>query len=162
MADDEFPWDQWLYAARSTAVSQSLPDLYATLDAQIAERNPKCVASGRCCRFDSYQHRLYVTGLELAWVVVNAPNEPIIQVEDHVTVDGCPYQSNGLCAIREWRPMGCRIFFCDPDAQAWENEVYEAFLTQLRSMHDSHNVPYRYVEWRYGLTQARYRLISER
>src|ERR1035441_8533911 len=41
-------------------------DIYARLQVEIDHRKPACVASGKCCHFEAYGHRLYVTTLELA------------------------------------------------------------------------------------------------
>jgi hypothetical protein len=41
--------------------------------------------------------------------------------------------------------------YCDPTAQAWQNEVYERLHGELRRLHDVLGVPYYYVEWRQGL-----------
>jgi hypothetical protein len=41
-------------------------NIYARLQTEIDRRKPICVASGKCCYFESYGHRLYVTTLELA------------------------------------------------------------------------------------------------
>jgi hypothetical protein len=66
---------------------------------------------------------------------------------------GCPYQVEGLCTAREARPLGCRIYFCDETAQAWQEEVYERYHAQLKEVHARFGVPYRYVEWRVGLRE---------
>ena len=77
-------------------------------------------------------------------------NEPI-----GVEADGtCPFQVNGLCGIRDIRPMGCRVFFCQQGTEDWQREVYERYLGEVRKLHDEHNVPYRYLEWRAALTSA--------
>jgi Fe-S-cluster containining protein len=61
------PWPVWRDAAARTEIDRAIRGLYADLDAAVAERGPLCNASGRCCDFDAYGHRLYVTGLEIAW-----------------------------------------------------------------------------------------------
>ena len=52
------------------------------------------------------------------------------------------------------RPLGCRAFFCQADTDSWQHELYERSLTDLRRLHGEHDLPYRYMEWRYGLVQA--------
>src|SRR5688572_16070154 len=44
---------------------------------------------------------------------------------------GCPYQVDGLCTARNARPLGCRLYFCDENAQSWQNEVYEKYHARL-------------------------------
>lgn len=73
MPDD--PADLWTTlraAATDPAVHADLVALYDQLDRAVAQRGPTCWASGECCRFDSYGHRLYVTALEIAWCLQQA------------------------------------------------------------------------------------------
>ncbi len=65
-------WRAWAEAVRRPTVEGELRRLYADLDAAVTTRGPTCWASGRCCRFDEYGHRLYVTGLEVAWFLARA------------------------------------------------------------------------------------------
>lgn len=60
---------RWIEAARDARVCAALESVYASIGEAIAERRPLCEASGRCCRFDAYEHRLYVTGLEAAYTL---------------------------------------------------------------------------------------------
>ena len=61
---------------------------------------------------------------------------------------GCPFQVDRLCSVHAIRPFGCRIFFCDPTSQQWQNERYELFHAELKRLHEGLGVPYFYVEWR--------------
>jgi len=70
-------------------------------------------------------------------------------------MDGCPFQVNGMCSVHPLRPLGCRVYFCDPDAQDWQEPVYERFLNELRQLHERSGLEYRYLEWRAGLSEAR-------
>src|SRR5206468_3643612 len=42
-------------------VRSALESLYASVQIEIDTRRPRCDISGRCCRFESFGHRLYVT-----------------------------------------------------------------------------------------------------
>jgi len=73
-------WTTWNDAAQTEAIGRAIASLYADLDQAVrdAPQNgphgpPRCNASGRCCKFDTYGHRLYVTGLEIAWFLRRAP-----------------------------------------------------------------------------------------
>ncbi len=145
----------------------ALTDLYQRIDADVASRNPVCELSGRCCNFDVYGHRLYVTGLEIAWFLHHAPPPPARPRADHPTAtanspqpppEGCPYQCGKICSVHTLRPLGCRLFFCDPAAEAWLNDVHEHYLAELRRLHDTHHIPYAYMEWRAGLAAASTRI----
>ena len=45
----------------------AVAEVLAQADADVAARRPVCRASGRCCHFEEYGHRLYVTAAELAY-----------------------------------------------------------------------------------------------
>ena len=161
-------WPTWFDAAGQPPIDQAISDLYQRLNGEIGARQPVCNQSGSCCRFESYGHRLYVTGLEIARFVLQSQARGLgsatIQVESdrswplHVIQasreDACVYQIDGLCSAHEIRPMGCRLFFCDPAAQDWQQAVYESYLTELKVMHKRMAIPYGYMEWRAGLAEA--------
>ena len=107
----------------------------------------RLAVSGRCCRFEEYGHRLYVTTLELA-AFVAAMGERSDGAWDGT---GCPYQRSKLCTVHAIRPFGCRMFFCDATSTQWQNDAYERFHARLKALHAELNVPYFYVEWRAAL-----------
>jgi Fe-S-cluster containining protein len=139
-------------AARRVEAREAVEGVYRDVAAAVAERRPLCVISGRCCRFEEYGHRLYVTTLELAAFVHayerGASGTPLNVVWDGT---GCPFQVSKLCGVHLIRPFGCRIYFCDATSTAWQQEAYEAFHGQLKRLHESLGVPYFYVEWRSAL-----------
>lgn len=143
--------EAWLRAARDPQVSGELELVYAALARESARRRPVCTASGRCCRFEAWGHRLYTTGLEAAFTLVSidpalVPDER--GVADAVARGGCPFQPATLCEVHEHRPLGCRVYYCDPTAQDWQQALSERMLREVRAIHDRHGVPYRYAEWR--------------
>jgi len=60
---------RWLAAASEAPVRSALEAIFDSIGEAIAARRPRCEASGRCCRFEAYAHRLYVTGLEAAYTL---------------------------------------------------------------------------------------------
>ncbi len=150
--------------------------LYQGLDAEIDFHKPRCVASGRCCHFEAYGHRLYATRLELEYFRTvemtppvqpagaepppeaqkQAPNHtsnfplPLLTDSGEIT-PGCPWQVNELCTARTGRPLGCRIYFCDRASTHWQNNAYERYHRLLKILHDKAGLPYAYMEWRSGL-----------
>ena len=116
---------------------------YAEVDRAVAAHRPRCQNRGACCRFDSFGHSLYVTTSELAFFVAGNRHRrrPVGSRQT------CPYQRDGLCDAREHRPLGCRIFFCDPDAQSWQPDEYESHLRALKQIGADFDQEYRYVEW---------------
>lgn len=160
----------WVSAVANPDVVSELEGVYASISRAVAERGPACWASGRCCNFDRAGHRLYVTGLEAAYTVTRmsfsssqrdgaggwvqvppeAPSNTVSlqQIADARTTGGCPYQVKNLCGVHAVRPLGCRVYFCDRSAQAWQEDLSESELARVRAIHDRFRLEYRYGEWR--------------
>lgn len=143
---------QWLAAAHRPEIDNQLQAIYQLIADQVAARAPVCVASGRCCNFESYGHRLYVTGLEAAWCVNQLTSEhPSLtpqSVQDALQRGGCPFQVGTLCGAHTIKPVGCRTYYCDPTAQQWQEELTERTHAMVKALHTAAGVPYRYMEWR--------------
>jgi len=115
--------------------------LYADADRDVAAAGPVCVASGRCCRFKEYGHTLFVSNLEADVLLASAPAyDP-----DAVTADFCPFQKGNLCTAREPRPLGCRVYYCDPAYQERQHEISEHYLARLKRLADEHGVAWLYA-----------------
>jgi Fe-S-cluster containining protein len=125
--------------------------LYKELADAVAERRPVCTASGRCCRFEAYGHRMYVSTIELAKFVEDLEAAGESPGNPSWDGTGCPFQIDGLCGVHQLRPLGCRTFYCDPSSPEWQNALYERHHTELRALHHQLGVPYQYVEWREAL-----------
>ena len=115
-------------------------EVYAAADAAVAAANPRCDASGRCCRFTEYGHTLFISHFEAEILLESAP-----RFEQPASRDGCPFQINGLCTARESRPLGCRIYFCDPSFADRMVEITEASIARLKAIADEHG-----GEWLYA------------
>src|SRR5262245_11569089 len=113
--------------------------LYQEADADIQAAGPVCVASGRCCRFKEYGHVLFLSNLEADVLLNQAPPYQL-----PVTGDFCPFQKENLCMAREPRPLGCRIYYCDPTYQQSMHALTEKYLRRMKDLADAHG-----VEWRY-------------
>ena len=132
--------------ATDPQVVTSIRAIYAEFEVERQARQPQCDASGRCCRFEEYGHRLFVSTAELAAFVAALPPSP--PAWDGT---GCPYQVEGLCTAREGRPFGCRVYFCDSSSKDWQTTQYERFHAAIRELHERLGVPYVYAEWREAL-----------
>jgi hypothetical protein len=115
-------------------------EVYATADAAVAEAAPRCETSGRCCRFAEYGHTLFLSHFEAEILLETAP-----PYEKPVGRDGCPFQVNNLCTARAERPLGCRIYFCDPNYEETGNRITEAALTRLKKLADEAGTGWRYA-----------------
>jgi hypothetical protein len=132
-------------AAARPDVAAAVADVYARVSTAVDARRPVCVASGRCCHFDAYGHDLFVTTLEVAAFVTQLRARPI------ANPGSCPFQVGKLCGVHAIRPFGCRLFYCDPTAQQWQQNLYEQLHADLRRLHETLGVDYFYVEWRNAL-----------
>lgn len=170
----------WMDAVRRADVRAGLEAVYARASAEIAKRGPACWASGRCCNFDKAGHRLYVTGLEAAYTLLRLPEVAaegerqhaaagqgalsitafgearlrLLVLEDAKQRGGCPFQVRNLCGVHAIKPLGCRVYFCDQSAQAWQQDLSEHLITDIKSLHDTHGLEYRYGEWRAMLEEV--------
>jgi Fe-S-cluster containining protein len=150
-------------AAARSDVRDAVARVYGDLQTEIDVRRPVCSASGKCCRFDEYGHRLYVSTIELAAFVAGLPvavgqspaegrSLPVLATgQSRPSTASCPFQVDNLCSVHAIRPFGCRMFFCDATATQWQNERYEQFHAELKRLHEVLDVPYFYVEWRQAL-----------
>jgi Fe-S-cluster containining protein len=138
-------------ASQREEVAAAVHEIYDRVTAEIDRRRPTCLVSGRCCRFEEYGHRLYVTTLELATFLHDlGPDRPPVKT----LASGCPFQTGKLCTVHTIRPFGCRMFFCDSTSTEWQNAAYERFHAELKELHEKLNVPYAYIEWREALVGA--------
>jgi Fe-S-cluster containining protein len=124
----------------SEELRRQVLELYCEVDAAVAAAGPVCVASGRCCRFKEYGHVLYLSNLE-AEVLLNAAPA----YETPVTPDYCPFQKGNLCTAREPRPLGCRVYYCDPKYQETGNQISEMYLRRLKELAEANGIEYLYA-----------------
>jgi hypothetical protein len=115
-------------------------EIYREADREVAAAGPVCIASGRCCRFQEYGHVLYLSSLEADVLLKGAP-----PYRPPVSEAFCPFQKEKLCTAREPRPLGCRVYFCDPAYQDTMKEITEKYLVRLKELARKHG-----VEWRYA------------
>src|SRR5436305_1570187 len=124
-------------------------EIYREADAAVAAAGPVCVASGRCCRFKEYGHTLFLSGLEAEVLLEAAP-----PYERPVSADFCPFQKDNLCTAREPRPLGCRVYFCDPAYEDTGPAISEKYLRQLKDLADELGTGWHYAPLHHFLNAA--------
>jgi len=130
---------------------ERIAEIYKWLDSQPGGNTRMtgfCRACGKCCDFDRFDHRLYVTTPEIMYLAARLGTQGIRPMVDNK----CPYNVGAKCTIRNARFAGCRIFFCkgDKDFQsALSNQAIEKF----KSICEELRVPYRYVELKTALNK---------
>jgi hypothetical protein len=114
--------------------------LYAEVDREIAAAGPVCVATGRCCRFKEYGHILFLSSLEAEVLLHSAPPYDI-----PVTPDFCPFQKENLCTARDPRPLGCRVYYCDPAYQETGSAIMEKYTRRLKQLTEDEGLTWCYA-----------------
>lgn len=120
------------------AALAELHGAYAELEARLGELGVECSACGRCCDFARNGYRLYASHLERAALREGAG-------PPRLAPDGsCGFLVLGRCLAHSHRPLGCRVFFCDPAHKPREPELCEEFLARLRAITDRYGLPWDY------------------
>jgi Fe-S-cluster containining protein len=101
----------------------------------------KCEACGKCCDFEKYDHRLFVTGPEMLYLSAKLHGKKI-----KLTQKGrCPFNIEGKCTIYKYRFAGCRIFCCNGDTD-FQSQLSESALDIFKSICVEFKIPYSYTE----------------
>jgi hypothetical protein len=119
-----------------------LRTLYTELDREVAAIGPVCELSGRCCRFLEYGHTLFVSIAEVGYLLelAPAPARPLDQGAS------CPWQdSRGHCTARDARPLGCRIYYCDPTFQDDAHRLSEQFIARMKTLSSNYGISWNYA-----------------
>jgi Fe-S-cluster containining protein len=119
-------------------------DIYTWLDEQIRDNEKlsgRCNVCGKCCDFEGFDHRLFVTPPELMYLATNIGAENIKSMQGVC----CPYQANGKCSIYKYRFAGCRIFCCNGDMD-FQSRLSESVLKMFKSVCGEFQIPYRYSD----------------
>jgi hypothetical protein len=125
--------------------------IYDELDAEIRRLGPRCEISGRCCRFEEYGHTLFLSAPEAALLLAEAP-PPSRPLDDG---SSCPWQDDrGRCTARDARPLGCRIYHCDPTFQDAMPALGETYVARLKRLVDRRGLPWDYAPLHRHLRRA--------
>ncbi|GEM_PF-823943 len=134
-----------------SAIRADLIALYEALDRELARIGPRCEISGRCCRFAQYGHMLFLSTVEAEYLAEAPPPGDVARSSQQ-----CPYQQGVLCTARERRPLGCRVFFCDPAYAPFMQEIAERYTRALKAIVAKHG-----REWCYGPLPAILKTVLE-
>ena len=138
-------------------VLADVESVYADADEAVSRRQPVCNLGGRCCRFAEFGHCLFVTTPELIHFVSRyrtrpaAPDSPLGRAMASLPCTdrglACPLQVDDLCSVYAIRPLGCRVFFCEPGSDQWGCLLLERLHGRMKKICQTRSVPYAYVEW---------------
>lgn len=117
-----------------------LETLYQHLEKELTVLNPGCDGCGNCCNFSAFDHVLYASSIEVGLIARN------VEIPDfNVTENICPFLKDNQCSIRDFRTLGCRIFYCSPAYKQILCEMYEKYYHMIKVLSLKHNVPWRYL-----------------
>ena len=123
---------------------QEVADIYSWIDKQLGLHSDLagwCDACGKCCDFDAYDHRLYISPPELMYLAASLDVEKLRPM----TTSRCPYNIDGKCSVYEYRFAGCRIFCCKADAD-FQSYLTEEALKKLKSLCTKLRISYCYKD----------------
>ena len=130
---------------KAAAITNSVAGIYSRLDSEI-DTEQACDACGKCCDFESFGHKLFITTPEIIYFTSKINPENL----KPMTTDICPYNTLGKCTIYEHRFASCRIFNCKTDTEA-QNTLTEDTLKELKDLCSTF-IPYRYVDLKTALS----------
>lgn len=138
-------------SGRNERLCKKVAEIYDWLEAQITDNNieNQCSVCGKCCDFESYDHRLFVTGPELMYLTEHLGQENIKPMPN----GKCPYNIEGKCTVYDYRFASCRIFSCTGD-EDFQSELSESTLQRLKSLCEEFKIPYRYKELAFALNES--------
>jgi len=122
------------------SLARDILDIYATLDEEIARVGPTCRACGECCDFHKQGYTLFATSAEVALVTTHVPRPE--RWPDEIL---CPFQDAPQCSNRDYRPLGCRTYFCDPKLGSAGAVLYGRYHDRLKAVIERHGHEYRYA-----------------
>ncbi|MHC4122867.1 MAG: YkgJ family cysteine cluster protein [Planctomycetota bacterium] len=123
---------------------KKVADIYQWLDSRISrytDTADDCRACGRCCDFEKFDHRLFVTTAELIYLKEKLGGENIRLMPTGI----CPYNIEGKCDIYEHRFVGCRIFYCKADKN-FQSSLSESALGRLKLLCTEFEIDYSYTD----------------
>jgi|WetSurMetagenome_2_1015567.scaffolds.fasta_scaffold104356_1 Fe-S-cluster containining protein len=135
-------------------ILRQVAEIYDWLDEQLhsnLEQAGRCEACGKCCDFEAFGHRLFITSPELIYLAENLAGESLLQMQ----TSRCPYNQSGKCTIYEYRFTGCRIFCCRGDAD-FQSRLSETAISRLKTICVEFDIPYLYMPLNIALDGQRH------
>ncbi|MFB0525723.1 MAG: YkgJ family cysteine cluster protein [Phycisphaerae bacterium] len=123
---------------------EKVAEIYDWLDSQIresADSAGQCKACGKCCDFEGFDHRLFVTPPEIIYLATNMGTKSV----KPMPTSQCPYNIDSKCSVYKYRFAGCRIFYCKAN-QDFQSELSESVLKRFKSLCTQFDIPYRYAD----------------
>ena len=131
-----------------TKIADAVEEVYAWIDSQDTPKQDPCKACGRCCDFDSFDHKLFITSPELIYFAVRIKPENIRPMP----TEKCPYNSAGKCKVYQNRFAACRIFSCTSDTEP-QNKISETAIKKFKNICQKFDLQYHYTDLKTALAK---------
>jgi len=126
--------------ATNKEIAESVAAIYESIDLGATQAGTGCEQCGKCCNFETFGHRIFVTSPEMVYFTHNI-KEPLKSAED----GRCPYNIDGQCSVYEHRFATCRVFYCKGNADL-QNKLTESAIRDLKSICEKFGITYRYTD----------------
>lgn len=133
---------------RDSEIAEAVGRVHEWIDSELAGEKASCKACGKCCDFDGFGHRLFVTKPEMIYLRVKLSDNT-----QPMKTARCPYNVDAECQIHRHRFAGCRIFFCGGDADM-QSRLTEAALVRFKSIGSEFGLDYEYADLRTALNRS--------
>lgn len=133
---------------RKDELIDAVTRVYEWIDLRPVEKSKPCKACGKCCDFDSFDHRLFITGPELIYFQAGLKGRKLRPM----TAGKCPYNVGGKCGAYSHRFAGCRIFSCTGDTDS-QSKITESAVKKFKAICERFDIAYRYIDLSTALNQ---------
>jgi Fe-S-cluster containining protein len=130
----------------TAAIVAAVEEVYRHIDAEVSRHTYGCSACGKCCDFDVYDHRLFVTSPEMVYLLAKLGRANILPMAGGL----CPYNLRGECTVHPYRFAGCRIFFCKGDAEK-QAQLSERISSRFKAICQEYGLDYYYTDLKTAL-----------
>ena len=114
--------------------------LYQRLEKELTQLNPGCNKCGTCCNFSAFDHILYASSIEVDYITQS------VEVPDfNITDNVCPFLKDNQCSVRDFRTLGCRIFYCNPHYKEIMCDVYEKYHFMIKELSKKYDYQWKYL-----------------
>ncbi len=123
-------------------VTEKVGQVYEWLGVQVKQHSElagRCRQCGKCCDFDSYDHRLFITTPEIIYLKSKLGVDNLKEMVGGI----CPYNKEGKCTVHKHRFCGCRVFCCSGDKD-FQSELIEKAIKKFKQICDKYQIEYRY------------------
>ena len=114
--------------------------IYQLLEKELTQLNPGCNQCGTGCDFSTFDHVLYASSIEINYITQNV-EVPDFNLADNV----CPFLKDNQCSIRDFRTLGCRVFYCNPQYREVLCDMYEKYYHMIKELSNTYDVQWSYL-----------------